>query len=883
MVVAARARGGRDADRLGGHRRVVAGAARSRSPSVTTTSSPRSASTRTRPPDGDVGALREALAHPKAVAVGETGLDYFRDYAPRDAQLRVFDAQLALASELSKPVVIHTRAADEDTLAALKGFAGTVVLHCFSSLPLLEPALERGWYVSFAGNVVVQERARHPRRRRSPFPPIGCSRKPIRRTSTPVPRRGRPNEPANVVHVVAALARARNADAGGARRADRRQRRALLRPVSVRPRKRLGQHFLVDENILGVIERLAEPAADDVVLEIGPGLGILTRFLADRVALVHAVEIDRSLEPHLPASDNVRVHWGDALDLDLAALEPPPRKLVANLPYNVATPIVVESLDGLPSIERWCVMVQREVADRFFARPGTKAYGAVSVLVQLATERTGFHAVSREVFRPRPNVDSALVAFRRVELPADYARVKTLVEAAFAHRRKTLPNSLRSPGVATRAEAEEALRSARTRAGARAEALEPHEFVALARGSRLRRASANAKINLALLVGPKRADGYHEVATVLQRIDLADEVDARGRRRAERHRVSRRHARDARARAARPRPTAESRAGTCTSRSGSRSPPGSAAAAPTPRRRSPSRTRRSPATQLHDVAAQVGSDVPFFLTRRPAARDGNGHGPRAASSLPQDYWIVLVLPHDERKESTAAVYARFDGAAGFDERRAELLDASGAFAARPTSRAAAERPRVVAAGVDDSRELGAFRADVSGAGPAVYGLFVRERRRARRGAPLAAPRANLDRRHQRGTVERDVERHVSTTTARRPAAGFAGSGCSSPSGSPVSRRPRGAHARRLAVDDHRCSALIIDPALPLLGHRTSATRSARSPGSPLRRRRSRLSRSCSRTSSACSSLILAGDLRGRRAVPDLRRPPTRLSTPVPGA
>jgi 16S rRNA (adenine1518-N6/adenine1519-N6)-dimethyltransferase len=250
--------------------------------------------------------------------------------------------------------------------------------------------------------------------------------------------------------------------------------------VSVRPRKRLGQHFLVDQNILGVIERLAEPAVEDVVLEIGPGLGVLTRFLADRVALVHAVEIDRSLESHLPSTDNVRVHWGDALDLDLAALEPAPGKLVANLPYNVATPIVVESLDGLPTIERWCVMVQREVANRFFARPGTKAYGAVSVLMQLATERTGFHAVSREVFRPRPNVDSALVAFRRVELPYHYARVKTLVEGAFSHRRKTLPNSLSLSGLATRAHAEEALHALGHEPTARAEALEPREFVALA-------------------------------------------------------------------------------------------------------------------------------------------------------------------------------------------------------------------------------------------------------------------------------------------------------------------------------------------------------------------------------------------------------------------
>jgi len=254
--------------------------------------------------------------------------------------------------------------------------------------------------------------------------------------------------------------------------------------VSVRPKKQLGQHFLSDGNILGVIRRLAELGDGDVVLEIGPGLGVLTRYLAEHAAHVHAVELDRSLEPHLAgvmSEPNVDVHWGDALALDLAALRPTPTKLVANLPYNVATPIVVESLAGLPSLELWCVMVQREVADRFFASPGTKAYGAVSVLIQLATERTGFHPVSRNVFRPRPNVDSALVAFRRTELPTDYARVKRVVEAAFAHRRKTLPNSLELAGLTSRTEAASALSGLGLLPETRAEALTPKHFVGLTR------------------------------------------------------------------------------------------------------------------------------------------------------------------------------------------------------------------------------------------------------------------------------------------------------------------------------------------------------------------------------------------------------------------
>jgi 16S rRNA (adenine1518-N6/adenine1519-N6)-dimethyltransferase len=194
--------------------------------------------------------------------------------------------------------------------------------------------------------------------------------------------------------------------------------------LSIAPKKKLGQHFLVDENILGVIGRLAELDGADVVLEIGPGLGVLTSYLAERVRSVHAVELDRSLQPHLSdrvaVLENVELRFEDALALDPAALVPPPTKLVSNLPYNVATPIVVESLDRLPTVQLWCVMVQREVADRFFAAPATKSYGAVSVLVQLAAERTGFHPVSRTVFRPPPNVDSALVAVRRRALPSRY-------------------------------------------------------------------------------------------------------------------------------------------------------------------------------------------------------------------------------------------------------------------------------------------------------------------------------------------------------------------------------------------------------------------------------------------------------------------------------
>jgi 16S rRNA (adenine1518-N6/adenine1519-N6)-dimethyltransferase len=257
--------------------------------------------------------------------------------------------------------------------------------------------------------------------------------------------------------------------------------------VTVAPKKALGQHFLVDENILGVIERMSDLAATDVVFEVGAGLGVLTRYLADRVRFVHAVELDRSLEPALidalQGRTNVDLIWGDALRLDPRELRPRPSKLVANPPYNVATPLVVETLEHATSLERWCVMVQREVADRFFASPRTKAYGAVSVLVQLAARKTGFHAVSPTVFRPRPRVESALVAFERARM-ASISEVRPVVEAAFAHRRKTAVNALAQAGLASRAEAEQSLVAIGKATNARAEELTPQEFVQLARALR---------------------------------------------------------------------------------------------------------------------------------------------------------------------------------------------------------------------------------------------------------------------------------------------------------------------------------------------------------------------------------------------------------------
>jgi 16S rRNA (adenine1518-N6/adenine1519-N6)-dimethyltransferase len=267
---------------------------------------------------------------------------------------------------------------------------------------------------------------------------------------------------------------------------------ARLAELGLRPDKDLGQHFLVDDNLLGVIERLASLQPDDVALEIGAGVGTLTARLAELCAHVHAIEIDRRLEPALErtlaGSDNVTLHWGDAMRLDLASLDPPVTAFVANLPYHVAAPLLLDSIGGLPAVRRWCVLVQREIAERLTAGPGESLYGAPSVLCALALEQTGRHAVSRNVFVPVPNVDSTLVALVRRpewgELAGDWAQIVSTVRAAFAYRRKTVANALVLAGWREdRAAVEVALRAAGIDPGARAEALPPEAFTALARTS----------------------------------------------------------------------------------------------------------------------------------------------------------------------------------------------------------------------------------------------------------------------------------------------------------------------------------------------------------------------------------------------------------------
>ena len=263
-----------------------------------------------------------------------------------------------------------------------------------------------------------------------------------------------------------------------------------MRRFGVRPDHELGQNFLIDSNILGVIGRAARLDRADVVLEIGGGLGVLSEYLAERVADVHVVELDERLRDALADATgphaNVTVHWGDAMSIDLRALRPEPTKVVANMPYGIAAGALLRTIEELPGVLSWVAMVQREVGERLAARPGSGAYGLPSVLAQLACEVRLLRAIPRAVFHPSPNVDSVLVGVHRRGSSAETSvpGLRELVAGAFAHRRKTLVGSValsRPMSTPAREQLREALIGLGHPPDVRAERLSPEEFRALAR------------------------------------------------------------------------------------------------------------------------------------------------------------------------------------------------------------------------------------------------------------------------------------------------------------------------------------------------------------------------------------------------------------------
>jgi 16S rRNA (adenine1518-N6/adenine1519-N6)-dimethyltransferase len=260
--------------------------------------------------------------------------------------------------------------------------------------------------------------------------------------------------------------------------------RELAARLGVAPTKKLGQNFLHDPNTIRRIVAAAGLTADDVALEVGPGLGSLTLGLVGAVRHVHAVEIDPRLAAALPgtvAAPNLTVHLADALRVGATDFDPAPTMLVANLPYNVAVPVVLTLLAALPTLRGGLVMVQKEVADRLTAGPGSKVYGVPSVKLAWYASAKPAGKVPPAVFWPMPNVDSGLVAFTRREPPADIDRraVFAVVDAAFAQRRKTLRAAL-SGWAGGAGQAEKALVAAGISPQARGESLTVEQFAAIA-------------------------------------------------------------------------------------------------------------------------------------------------------------------------------------------------------------------------------------------------------------------------------------------------------------------------------------------------------------------------------------------------------------------
>ena len=276
--------------------------------------------------------------------------------------------------------------------------------------------------------------------------------------------------------------------------------RRLAGELGLRPTKRLGQNFVIDPNTVRRIVRAAGVGADDVVVEVGPGLGSLTLGLLDVGARVVAVEVDPVLAAALPATVGARLPSArgrlDVVVADALTMSevpgPSPTALVANLPYNVAVPVLLHALETMPSIETALVMVQAEVADRIVAPPGSRTYGVPSVKVAWWATATRAGSIPRTVFWPVPNVDSALVRLVRRAAPpvsVDRSEVWAVVDAAFGQRRKSLRGAL-AGWAGSAAAAESALRTAGIDPTARGESLEVADFARLAEAGRALRSAS---------------------------------------------------------------------------------------------------------------------------------------------------------------------------------------------------------------------------------------------------------------------------------------------------------------------------------------------------------------------------------------------------------
>ena len=647
---------------------------------------------------------------PKAVAVGETGLDTVRRFATPEQQRRLFDAHLALADELELPVVIHNREADDETAAALAPFGGTVVLHCFSSPGLVEIAVERGYYVSFAGNVTYPNAAVAARGRGS-----DSARPDPRRDGQPVPRatagarRRRTSRPTSSTRSGCSPTReARPSRSSRPRRtrtrplrSDSRDRRAQEGARSALPRRREHprRHRAPERSRARRTSSSRSARASACSRATSPtacGSSTRSRSIARSSRRCAKRSAARSNVVLIVGRRTRRRRRRARPRPDEARRQPPVQRRDAARRRDARARDVARALvrDGAARGRR-----------SLLRAPRTKAYGAVSVLVQLSARKTGFHPVPPTVFRPRPRVDSALVAFERAPI-APIADVRPVVEAAFAHRRKTLANSL-----------------AHLRARARDRASRKRSPRSGIRRTRAPRSSSRAEfVQLAELLAVSTRQGLREDQPRARRRAATRRRQARGRHRAPAHRPPRRHRARAGGRARR----RGLRRGHDRSRRALESLADAAGVEPRWRVRIEKRipvaaglgggssdaatalllanaTLAEPldADALHRVAARIGADVPFFL--RDGAQLATGDGTELAPVVAPDR-----LPRRARRARTArrrsrprAVYAAFDargGADGFAERAASLRAALASIAtARDLATLPRERPRVVSA------------------------------------------------------------------------------------------------------------------------------------------------------------------------------------------
>ena len=512
-----------------------------------------------------------------------------------------------------------------------------------------------------------------------------------------------------------------------------------LRQFDVRPNRELGQNFLIDDNLLRVIERAAELDPADVVLEVGGGLGVLSEHLAPRVGHLHVVEVDRALEPALADAlapfGNASLHLADAVKLDFAALEPVPTKVVANLPYGVAATVLLKSIEELPEAGLWVAMVQREVGERLAAEPGGRTYGASSVLAQLACEVRVLRKVPRTVFHPAPHVDSVLVTMRRRGGapgrggPRPRARrLRAPAQGAGRLARARAGSAARAPRRGARRARGHGAPRRRPRRAARARRLDPARG-----GARVIRELAPAKLNLVLHVGPPDG-GMHPIASLFASLELADELEL---------------AEAGEDRVICPGVVGENLAAVALRELRERLLPdlpplavridkripiaaglggGSADAAAV--LRGANRIAGSPlgVDELRALAARLGSDVPSQVEPGHWVVTGTGERLEPIELAPVD----LVLVPDARGLTAAEVYAELDRSEGWRE----LLDPEplrGLAGSGPRELAAVlendlEPPArtllpEIGAALDALRGAGALGVGVSGSGPTCFGLF----------------------------------------------------------------------------------------------------------------------------------------------------------------